>query len=155
MDILMADNQRKLDVEIPERCPVCNKKKVNVLLHIRAKEECYQKVDKNVFEQWKEVSRKKTKSKYQYKYVKKGEHLKAQEKYLQKKKATEQEWYRKKMARESQKRRRSKDFKMMSGFCLNWLARGKTPPEWLLRNFQLVDKETEDLKQKMLLTKVE
>ena len=81
--------------------------------------------------------------------------MKAQEKYLRKKKVTEQTWYRKKMLRESQRRRMSKDFKMMSCFCLNSLARGKTPPEWLLRNFQLVDEETEHLKKEMLLTKDE
>ena len=125
----MADNQgtiqRKVDVEIPERCPVCNQKKVNILRHIRAREECYQKVDKNVFDQWKEASRKKTKSKYQYKYVDRGEHMKAQERYLQKKKATEQEWYRKKRLKEGQRRRMSKEFIRLSTNCLVWLARAQ------------------------------
>ena len=85
-EVIMEDNQesiqRKLDVEIPERCPVCNKKKLNILRHIRAREECYEKVDKNAFDLWKEVSRKKSKSKYQYKYVDRGAHMKAQGKYL-------------------------------------------------------------------------
>ena len=49
----------------------------------------------------------------------------------------------------------SKDFKMMSGWCLHWLARGTTPPEWMLRNFHLVDEETEHLKKELVLTEEE
>ena len=155
----MADNQiskqSKLNVEIPERCPICKKKKVNLLRHIRAREECYQKIDKSLFDQWKVVSRKKTKSKYQYKYVDRGDHMKAQEKYLKKKKATEQAWYRKKRIREEQRRRMSKEFIWLSTNCLMWLARGKIPPDWMLRNFCLVDRDTEYWKEKMMLTQEE
>ena len=58
----------KFVTELPERCPICNTKKPNILLHIRTRELCYQKVDKQIFEEWRKLARKETKRKSQTKF---------------------------------------------------------------------------------------
>ena len=67
----------KFVTELPERCPICNTKNPNILLHIRTRELCYQKVDKQIFEVWRKLARKETKWKSQTKFNQSGGHNKA------------------------------------------------------------------------------
>ena len=72
---------------IPEKCPICNIKKKNILLHIQLKEECRQKIDNKKFEEWREMAKKKSKRKFQIKNVDSGNHMRLQDKYSKTKKA--------------------------------------------------------------------
>ena len=65
--------------ELPDRCPICNKKKINILLHIKTRRTCYEKVDKDSLERWRKIARKETKRKYQTKFNERGGHNKARE----------------------------------------------------------------------------
>ena len=69
---------------IPDKCPICGKKKRSLLLHIRKKDSCYAKVDKDQYEIWKKEINKQNNRKYQTKYVADGRHSNAQKKYLKK-----------------------------------------------------------------------
>ena len=67
--------------QLPDRCPICKKVSRNVLLHIRKKESCCSKIDQSLYDHWKEIANKRTKTKYQKKYVESGRHKEAQERY--------------------------------------------------------------------------
>ena len=49
------------EIKLPQRCPICNKKKPNILLHIKTKQSCFEKIDKLVLEEWRIMARKKAK----------------------------------------------------------------------------------------------
>ena len=143
------EKERKLEMDVPESCPVCGKKKKNILLHIKAREECYQNVDRQKFDKWKEISRKKTKSKYQKKYVESGDHSKAQDKYLEIKKTIKQEWYQKKLLKEKQKVKamfKKKEFMKISASSFIYIIKGRIPPPCFLshRHFSLGKEDDEE-----------
>ena len=50
----------KMEDEIPEKCPVCKKGKINFLLHIKKKESCFAEVDKDQYEEWNDCTNKLT-----------------------------------------------------------------------------------------------
>ena len=153
------DNVKNQKADIPERCPVCNTKKKNILLHIRTSESCFQKVDRKSFDQWRELSRKKTKSLYQYQYVDNGEHSKAQDKYLGVKKAIKEELNKKKWIKndkEGDMKLKSFYFRRMSVWFLRYLTHGKIPPEWSTKCFgSLVIQEEVVYKEEQILNKGE
>ena len=68
--------------KLPSKCPGCNKITNNLLLHIRKKESCNRKIDPEIYENWKELSKKLSKRKYQKKYTESGKHRKVQKKYM-------------------------------------------------------------------------
>ena len=70
------------DEEIPDRCPACKKKVRFLLIHINAR--CYKEIDENLIEIWKKLAKRRSKKKYQAKYVEKGKHKLAQSKYAKK-----------------------------------------------------------------------
>ena len=43
--------------EVPKKCPICNARKQNILLHIKTKKTCFMKIDKQVFEKWSKMAR--------------------------------------------------------------------------------------------------
>merc|ERR1719410_2698241 len=69
---------------IPDKCPICRKKKKSLLLHIRKKDSCYDKIDKDQYEIWKKEINKQNNRKAQSKYVEDGRHSQAQQKYMKK-----------------------------------------------------------------------
>ena len=79
---VMADEEKLPDM--PEKCPVCKKAAKNLLLHIIRKESCYSKIDSKLYDHWKKENNRSNKKKYQVKYIKSGNHKKAQSKYEQK-----------------------------------------------------------------------
>ena len=121
--------------ELPERCPICNTKKPNILLHIRTRELCYQKVDKQIFEVWRKLARKETKWKSQTKFNQSGGHNKAR-----KRKAEE--------AKELKSLKRCTDhqksivkgkfniFNRLAGESLLYLSQGKTPKAYSIKKKQ-------------------
>lgn len=74
----------KMENTIPDKCPICQKKKKSLLLHIRKKDSCYDKIDKDQYEIWKKEINKQNNRKAQYKYVEDGRHSQAQQKYMKK-----------------------------------------------------------------------
>ena len=68
--------------DIPDQCPVCKKKSRYLLIHINAK--CKEQIDSELIEKWKMLAKKRSKKKYQAKYVEKGKHKLAQSKYVKK-----------------------------------------------------------------------
>ena len=123
----------KASNEVPNRCPICNLKKPNILLHIKTKESCYEKIDKKILEEWRKVARKETKRKYQTKFNQRGGHNKAR-----KRKAEE--------AKELDRLKRKKDhqkliidgkikrFIRLAGESLLYLSQGKTPRVYIIRD---------------------
>ena len=87
-------------IGVPDRCPICNIKKRNILLHIYAKESCKDKVDKQIIEDWKKIEQKNTTKKYQRKYIETGGNKKAVRKYQEKLKAQKDETKKKEWERE-------------------------------------------------------
>ena len=71
------DDEYEVKMKIPERCPNCNIKKKNILLHIQCTDRCYKMIDKQDLQEWRKMARKKTKKKYQLKFDKGGGHNKA------------------------------------------------------------------------------
>ena len=49
----MQQTHRGMDKTIPDKCPICGKKKKSLLLHIKKKDSCYEKIDKDQYEIWK------------------------------------------------------------------------------------------------------
>ena len=153
-----------MEDEIPEKCPVCKKGKINLLLHIKKKESCFAEVDKDQYEEWKKRSRKKTLNSSQKKYIDSGRHRKAQEKYS--KGCPEQDstsWkklQRLKSAKLNERRRvaslgierlkkkaikkRKDTFKKMCETTLLALKRGSTPSDTVLNSLHLEEGYFED-----------
>ena len=65
----MADGRKDTISAIPERCPVCNKKKKKILIHIKATESCMKNIDSKTYDDWKLIAKKETKRCYQRKFV--------------------------------------------------------------------------------------
>ena len=61
------------------------KKEEKYFITIQAVETCFNNIDKEKFKEWTELSRKRSKSVYQYKYVDRGDHTKTKNKYKAKK----------------------------------------------------------------------
>ena len=80
----MQQTHFEMDNTIPEKCPICGKKKKSLLLHIRKKDSCYDKIDKDQYEIWKKAINKQNNRKSQTKYVEDGRHSQAQKKYMKK-----------------------------------------------------------------------
>ena len=64
LDSELKDQEDMIDTEnkevilpVPKRCPICNTQKKNMLLHIKTKKSCSEKIDKQVFEKWSKISR--------------------------------------------------------------------------------------------------
>ena len=64
-------------LNVPERCPICKAKKKNILLHIKNKKSCYEKIDKQEYEEWSKLARYETKRTYMIKFDESGGHNKA------------------------------------------------------------------------------
>ena len=72
-----GDDEDEVQVKIPERCPNCNIKKKNILLHIQCTDMCYKMIDKQDFQEWRKMAQKESKRKYQLKFNERGGHNKA------------------------------------------------------------------------------
>ena len=55
----MTERRKDTTPTIPERCPVCNKKKKKILMHIKATESCFKNIDSKIFDDWKLIAKKK------------------------------------------------------------------------------------------------
>ena len=55
----MIDTEENV-LTIPKRCPICNTKKVNILLHIKTKISCFTNIDKQVFQKWRKIAKNNT-----------------------------------------------------------------------------------------------
>ena len=118
-----------MEVEIPDRCPTCKKVSRNLLLHIRTKDSCRKSIDEKKYQSWKILANKRSKRKYQLKYVESGKHLEAQNNYLARQENKNI------MEKEDRKER----FYSLARNCLDALKKGETPEEELLHQFQLVE----------------
>ena len=142
-------------VKIPDRCPSCKVKKKNILLHIQASESCFQKVDQKTYQEWTELSKKRCKSIFQYKYVDKGEHTKAQNKYFEKKRKHQRDFETKEILKSNSRRdqqEKRRKFVHMSETCLLNLTKGRTPPEWMFRCYKLILEEEVWYKGELVMT---
>ena len=118
-----------MEVEIPDRCPACKKVSRNLLLHIRSKDSCRKSIDEKKYQNWKILANKRSKRKYQSKYIQSGKHLEAQNNYLARKQKKTI------MEKEGRKER----FYSLARSCLGALKKGEIPEEEILHQFQLVD----------------
>ena len=135
--------------EIPVRCPICNKKMKNVLLHIRAKESCYKNVDEKLFEKWRILSRKLTTKKSQKTYVKSGGHSKAQNKYLEKKRALKLKESVPRSLRylfEAKMGKQFRDFLLMCQHLALYLVKGRTTLNYMIERFHLNEEKLSEIK---------
>ena len=128
---------------VPDKCPVCNTKKKNILLHIQLREECRQKIDDKTFESWREQAKKKSKRKYQVKNVDSGNHMRLQEKYNKTMKAKEVQRKLYIRNRLKQKRRLEKlhSFNGLSVLVYVYLRALRTPMAFHIEQFQLMEEE--------------
>ena len=134
--------------DVPECCPVCKKKVRYLLIHINAR--CYKEIDDGLIEKWKMLAKKKSKKKYQAKYVEKGKHKVSQSKYAKKMKDEDKESFLKiqklKKCRYLNKRRfqikktmrRLKLFKDLCRSTLWFLKKGEICETYLMK-FQLIE----------------
>ena len=63
----------------------------NVLLHIKKKDSCNDKIEPHLFDKWKNEAKKRSKKKYQRKFVESGKHKEVQKKYTDKCKKDDKE----------------------------------------------------------------
>ena len=143
--------------EIPDRCPSCKVKKKNILLHIQASKSCYQEIDKQKLEEWSEYSIKWSKSLFQYKYVDRGDHTKAMNKYLEKKRNIKRDMETKRILKRDcsiAQRERKIDFVHMIIGSLLALTQGRTPRE-RIRKFHLVLEEEITHEDEVIMTREE
>ena len=134
--------------EIPVRCPICNKKMKNILLHIRAKESCYRNIDKQLFEKWRILSRKLTTKNSQKTYVKSGGHTKAQNKYLEKKRALQKKKLipiRLKFIYEAEMGDQFRDFLLICQYLSIYLIKGRTTPNYMIERFHLNEEKLSEV----------
>lgn len=136
----MADGRKDTISAIPERCPVCNKKKKKILIHIKATESCMKNIDSKTYDDWKLIAKKETKKCYQRKFVQNGGHKEAKKKYIQKLKTLEEE---KKRLEEIKRWKTSwmyeqyHDFSQMCKQFILPLQAGKIPSYSIYRSFEL------------------
>ena len=120
------DDEDEVQVKIPERCPNCNIKKKNILLHIQCTDMCYKMIDKQDFQEWRKMAQKESKRKYQLKFNERGGHNKArsirrEEEYERKEFEATRRFH-----KERVKWKRSL-FIQLSGEILMYLSIGKVP----------------------------
>ena len=140
------------DQPIPDRCPICRKRSNNVLLHIKKKDSCKEKIEPQLFDKWKNEANKRSKKKYQRKFVKSGKHKVVQKKYSDKSKKDDEESYlqvrrqvqakyvnREKVQESSEDR--LKEFNQLCIDILHSLREGRTPNERDLNRFHLVESD--------------
>ena len=144
------DKQSQQDsFNIPERCPICKAKKNNLLLHIKNKKSCYEKINKQKFEEWSKAARYETKRKYMIKFDESGGHNKAR-----KRKRAEMKALRIiEMEKENQKsvvRSKYNRFIKFSAESLMYLSIGETPTlhrcgwnSWLIQTDYSIIKDPE------------
>ena len=121
-----GDDEDEVQVKIPERCPNCNIKKKNILLHIQCTDMCYKMIDKQDFQEWRKMAQKESKRKYQLKFNERGGHNKArsirrEEEYERKEFEATRRFH-----KERVKWKRSL-FIQLSGEILEYLSIGKVP----------------------------
>ena len=137
---------------IPDRCPICRKRSNNVLLHIKKKDSCKDKIEPQLFDKWKNEANKRSKKKYQRKFVESGKHKVVQKKYSDKCKKDDKESHlqvrRQAQAKYANRERvqkntedRLKEFKQLCIDMLNSLQNGRTPSEKDLNRFHLVESD--------------
>ena len=138
--------------KLPERCPICNTKKKNILLHIKSKESCFEKMDKQIFEEWQKVARKETKRKYQIKFNLSGGHNKARDKRTkeaQKLKALkERKFFQKLLVKQ-----KAKSFIRLAGESLLYLSQGRIPRPCVIKNFHFFEEDPTIIKDGLYETK--
>ena len=149
--------------KIPEKCPNCKKKKINMLQHIRWMDECRSKVGPELLSKWRKLAYKIKKRKYQKKYVKAGKHKVHQANY--RKKCIEEDResvlkiQRQKAAKFRNKllfstKKRFKSFDLLCRNILHYLKKGKCPMEKDLNKFHLVeDKVCKEYVEKEFLSR--
>ena len=138
---------------IPDRCPVCRKKSQSLLLHILKKDSCKDKIEPELYEKWKNEAKKRSKKKYQEKFVKSGKHKEAQKKYIEKCKKSFKESHLK-IRRQVQAKYvnrmkvqtietedRKEDFNNLCIDMLHSLRQGRTPSERDLNRFHLIESD--------------
>ena len=141
---------------IPDRCPVCRKKSQSLLLHILKKDSCKDKIEPELYEKWKNEAKKRSKKKYQEKFVKSGKHKEAQKKYIEKCKKSFKESHLK-IRRQVQAKYvnrmkvqtietedRKEDFNNLCIDMLHSLRQGRTPSERDLNRFHLIESDFGD-----------
>ena len=140
------------DGSIPDRCPICRKRSNNVLLHIKKKDSCNDKIEPHLFDKWKNEAKKRSKKKYQRKFVESGKHKEVQKKYTDKCKKDDKESHlqvrRQAQAKYVNRERvqkntedRLNEFKQLCIDILNSLQEGRTPSEKDLNRFHLVESD--------------
>ena len=65
--------------ELPSNCPICSEVVEKLVLHISRNKSCLSNID--LYNKWKPISKKRSKRKYQERYVDTGKHQIAQNKY--------------------------------------------------------------------------
>ena len=128
---------------VPERCPICNVKKKNILLHIKTKESCYKEIDKQDFEKWSKIARFKSKKMYQIKFDKGGGHNKARDR-KRKIEKEEESYRRKKDYQLNLVMRKAKWFIQISVEFLMSLSIGETPRNYTMNGlaiYELIQKD--------------
>ena len=137
---------------IPDRCPVCRKRCNNVLLHILKKDTCKDKIEPEIYDKWKNEAKKRSKKRYQEKFVKSGKHKEVQRKYIEKCMKNFKESHlkvrrqvqAKYVNRERVQNRsegRMKDFDNLCIDMLYSLKQGRTPSERDLNRFHLIESD--------------
>ena len=121
-----GDDEDEVQVKIPERCPNCNIKKKNILLHIQCTDMCYKMIDKQDFQEWRKMAQKESKRKYQLKFNERGGHNKARS--IRREKEYERKEFEatRRFHKERVKWKRSL-FIHLSGEILMYLSIGKVP----------------------------
>ena len=158
----IKDNTKITKVgELPDNCPACGKVTRSILMHIYQKDSCKDKIDPEVYNEWKTLAKQKSKKKYQDYYVKKGDHSEAQARYMQECYETDRissiqvEKHKKTRylsrckieSAEDVKQfgidRRLPDFERMALSCFWRLGHGEVPNQEEMLMFHLVESETE------------
>ena len=156
---------------LPEKCPVCRKAKANLLLHIKKSESCNEKVDPDLYKEWKTEASKRKKRKYQEKYKKSGKAKEASKNFYKKRKEEDKESFRKiqnrdwckyyngeqvlwnmkkvkvlkKMTKKKASQMRRKKFDKFCSQCFYALSYGSTPCDQSLNKFHLVETELSEV----------
>ena len=134
---------------VPDKCPVCNTKKKNILLHIQLREECRQKIDDKTFESWREQAKKKSKRKYQVKNVDSGNHMRLQKKYNKTKKAKDvkRALYIRKRLKDKRRLEKLHSFNGLSILLYVYLRALRTPMVFHIKQFELMEEEPRRIRE--------
>ena len=155
--------KERIGEELPSKCPVCQKRKNNLLLHIKLKESCNKEVSPDLYQRWKDLASKRNRSKAQKKYIETGKHKNVQKKYMKKCDAADRvlslQVQSRKQARYIQREKikrgkqssskRLKSFHTMCIDILQALKQGIIPNETQLNRFHLVEPEIDPKDMKL------